>query len=81
MAQNRLWHARFRVLFFGLIGGRHFSTLCSPVGWNENVVVSWEHHTEQNQEQTKVRQNKTGDHHWVVSQGIEFRIREAEHNG
>ena len=73
-----IWH---KIVFFRLIGGHNFRALVPPVRWNKDIVVSREYHTEQSQEQTEVRQNKPGDHHRVVSQGIEFRIREAEHNG
>lgn len=87
--RNRLVNTRLRIkdthlwyifLLFGLISDCDLGAFGSPIGWNEDVVVSWKDHTKENQEQANVCQNKPRDHHWIISQGVEFRICEAEHN-
>jgi hypothetical protein len=37
--------------------------------------------TEGKEETIANQPKEPSDHHWVVTQGIKFRIREAEHNG
>lgn len=78
MIQNTcLWG---KVLLFGLVGYCCFGAFGSPMRRDKDIVITRKDNTKQNQEQTKVRQNKARYHHRVISQGIELWISKAEHN-
>lgn len=51
------------------------------MGRDEDAVVSRHDEAEKDQEQNEVRDNESGDHERIVSEGVEFGVRETEDNG